>query len=849
MYAVPMRILSDLLTDLRFGARLLTRNPAFAAVAALSLALGIGGTTAIFSLIDAIVLRALPVAEPSQLYILEFQAPTGAQSSRLSWPFYEDARTALAGRAEVCGTSSPTRMLVADVGDRRGSLGELPQVQLVSGECFTTFRQQPQIGRMLMPADNLTRDAHPVAVISDGFWSRQFGRSRDVLGRTFSVNGTIVSVVGVASPEFFGTSIDGRTDIWLPAMMQHSVRYRGNNSNENGDREKPWIPQSEIAWLGLFLRVPDPTQVAEVTARLDAVSQRQFAQRESFRTDPEERRRYQATHAALAPGDKGLSGLRQRTRSPLIALLAMVSLLLLIACANVAGLLVARGTARQREIAVRLSIGASRMRVARQLLAESLLLALVGGALGLLVARWGADGLLSLLTATDSAVAVPMDLRVLTFALATSLFTGLLFGLLPAWRASGVSPAHTVGLMSRGVIQGGGGSSRLQLGRLLVAAQIAITVLLLAMAALFARTLQQVAHVDIGYARGTVLVARINTIAAGYTLETLPALTRRVLERLAGAPGIVSASMSLRDPLSGSRRTSSLTVEGFTRASGDAFEVQEEFVTNDYFKTVGISLVEGRGFGPEDTPTSRRVSVINETMARRFFKGQSPIGRRWATDDDMRDASEIVGVVRDARYNDLRGTTPNAVYHAAQQAEEMLQGLEVRTSGPAAARAADVRKLIAEIDPRLPIQEIDTLDSRAAAYLTQERLLAALTVAFGFMALLLACLGLYGTLAYSVARRTQEVGVRIALGATRRDVLFLVLREAILMIALGLAVGLPLAIWTGGHLDELLYNVSPLDALSYTSAAMVLAIVAIAAALLPARRAAALEPMRALRTE
>jgi predicted permease len=514
-----MSILSDLLTDLRFGARLLARNPGFAAAAALSLALGIGGTTAIFSLIDAIVLRALPIAEPGQLYFAEFRAPTGSRSSRLSCPFYEDVRTALAGRAEVCGTSSANRMLVGDVGgERREPLSEMPRVQLVSGECFTMLRQRPQIGRLLMPADNLTRDAHPVAVISDGFWARQFGRSRDVLGRTFSVNGTIVSVVGVTSPEFFGTSIDERTDIWVPVMMQHSVRYRGTNSIENGDREKPWIPQAEISWLTLFLRVPSPTQVAEVTARLDAVAQRQFSRRESFRTDVEARRRYQATRAVLEPGDKGISGLRERTRSPLIALLVMVSLLLLIACGNVAGLLVARAAARQRELAVRISMGASRMRLARQLVAESLLLALGGGALGLLFARWGADGLLSLLTATDSAVAVPMNLRVLAFAVATSLTTGLLFGLLPAWRASGVSAAQTLSLMSRGVIRGFGGSPRLPLGRVLVPAQIAITVLLLVMAALFARTLQQLAQVDIGYARESVLVARVNTIAAGYTL-------------------------------------------------------------------------------------------------------------------------------------------------------------------------------------------------------------------------------------------------------------------------------------------------------------------------------------------
>jgi putative ABC transport system permease protein len=581
--------------------------------------------------------------------------------------------------------------------------------------------------------------------------------------------------------------------------------------------------------LTLFLRIQTPEQVAEVRSRLDAVAQRQFARRQSFKTDDEARRRYQAVRAVLEPGDKGLSNLRRQTQSPLTALLVMVSLLLLIACANVAGLLVARAASRQRELAVRVSIGANRGRIVRQLVAESLLLAVIGGAVGLLIARWGADGLLAFLL--------------------ISVVTGLLFGLLPAWRASGASPAQTLSAMSRTVARGLGGSSRLPLGRSLVAAQIAITVLLLTMAALFARTLQQVARVDVGFTRGQVLLARLDPVAAGYTLERLPAFYRRLIEHVTSAPGIVSASVSLRPPLSGSRRTSSLGVEGYTRARGEQHEVQEEFVSEDYFKTLGLSLVEGRTFGPEDTPTSRKVSVINETMARRFFKGRSPIGQRWAFDDDVSEGFEIVGVVRDARYNDLRGETPNAAYHPAVQSNEYLEGLEVRTSGPAAVQAATLRRLVSEIDPRLPILDIATLDTRVDFQLTQERLLATLTMTFGAVALLLACLGLYGTMAYSIARRTAELGVRIALGATRRDVLFLVLREALVVIAFGVAIGVPLAIWAGGRVDRLLYNVSPLDALSYISATLVLAIVAIAAALVPARRAAALEPMSALRTE
>ena len=844
-----MGLLTDLLTDLKLGVRLLTRNPGFALVAALSLALGIGGTTAIFTLIDAVVLRALPVAQPGQLHVVEFREATRNPAARISYPLYNEVRSNLRGRAELCGVSGATRMLVADPSS--SARGTMARVQLMTGECFGTLGVRPALGRLLSPADDQKLDGHPVAVISDGFWSRQFGRTPDVVGRNATVNGVPMTIVGVASPEFFGLSIDQRIDVWAPAMMQFSLKYDGNVSSDNGQDDSAWVPQREISWLMLFLRIPDAGRTGEVAARVNALVQQDFAGRQSYQSNADARRHFQAVRAALEPADRGVSRLRRTLQAPLTVLLVMVSLLLLIACANIAGLLMAKSAARRRELAVRVSIGASAGRLVRQLLAESVLLAVVGGAGGLLVARWATDALLALFMPADTNTAVDavMDARVLGFALVVSMATAVLFGLLPALRASRVSPAETLSATSRGVVGASGGSRRLPLGRVLVAGQIAVTVLLLSAAALFGRTLMAVAGVDLGFTRDGVLLLRIDPVAAGYSTERLPQLYRDLLTRVTAVPGVVSAGFSLNGPLSNSRRSSSLAVEGYVHGRDERPELQEDIVAGEYFKTLGLSLVAGRTFGPDDTAKGRQVSVINETMARRYFHGRSPIGLHWAYGDDMEGAFEIVGVVRDARYNDLREPTPSLSYRPLDQSVESLGGLEVRVSGPAAPLAPSIRRAIEAVDPRLPILETTTLAARAGEQLAQERMLALLTTIFGVMALLLACLGLYGTMSFSVARRTSELGVRMALGARGADVLWLILREAVFVVGIGLAAGVPLSYWAANRLGGLLFNVTANDSTSHLTAIGVLATVAALAALLPARRAAKLDPMRALRTE
>ncbi len=841
-----MRILAEFWADLRFAARLLRRSPGFTFVAVSSLALGIGGATAIFTVTDAVVLKSLPVRAPGQLYIAQVEDASGS-SSRFSYPLFEQARDVVHGSADMCVSSSVVRMLITEGAAAAPRPDDIGRVQLVSGEYFSVLGTRPQVGRLLEPADNRSIGAHPVAVLSDAFWARRFGRRPDIVNRLITVNGAALTVIGVTPPGFFGTVADTRADVWVPVMMQSVVRYANNADVENGDLDQPWVPQPEVAWLTVVLRARtdrDRHAVADVFTRL---LQQQLAKRPGYGTDPDVRR-LQARHVVLAPGSHGLSRMREQLQSPLAVLFAMVGLLLVIACANLAGLLLARSASRRRELAVRASIGAGRWRIVRQLLAESLLLGLAGGALGIVAARWGCDVLLALLAPgrTGPAMDLALDRRVLLFATTTSVLTTLGFGLLPALRASRVDPAETLNAFGRIV---GGERRRHSAGRLLVVAQLALTVLLLSVAALFARTLQQLAQVPVGYHQDGVVIARIDPRAAGYGLERLDALHRAIVERLETTPGVRSASLSLHGPLSGGARVSSLNVEGFQPPRDTPLEVQEDVVTPQYFQTVGLTLTRGRLFGPADHPKGH-VAIINETMARRFFAGRDPIGRHWNSGGPIgADAFEIVGVVSDAHYNDLRSATPNAAYRLASQSEEYLTSVEVRTSGPATDAAHAVRVALGAVDPRIPVMEVSTLEARVRALTGQERTVALLAAVFGATALLVACLGLYGILAYHVTRRTPELGVRIALGAGRGAVLWLVMRDALVIVALGLAIGLPLTLAAAQQMTRLLYQVAPVDVLSYTAAAVVLVTIATLAAWIPARRAAAIEPIVALRSE
>jgi predicted permease len=557
-------------------------------------------------------------------------------------------------------------------------------------------------------------------------------------------------------------------------------------------------------------------------------------------------------HVVLNDASTGLSSLRTSVSQPLYVLLAMVGVLLAIACGNVAGLLLARAAGRAREMAIRQSIGAGRARLIRQMLAESVLLAAAAGLVGFTFAMWGRDALLALMVNVGSS-GVPLDLntgidwRVLGFSLAISALTGIGCGVLPAIRGTRVPLAEAMKQDGRGAVGEGGRRSQL-IGKSLVAAQMAFCLLLLVVAGLFTRSLRVLTQTDIGFDRAHVLTVRVDVRGAGYTSEERQALYRRVIDSLQAVPGVESTSMSANGPLWGSQRISSLSVEGYTAGRDEQLRTNEEMVTDRYFETMGLKILEGRSFRAEDRAPGARNTVVNQTMARRFFKGQSAIGRHWDYGDAInKDSAVIVGVVEDAKYVDLKGAPPNMAYRLVDTApDEVLGDIEVKTSGSPAALATTVRETLSRAEPRLPIVEVVPLADRLARGVTQDRMVARLTAMFGALALLLACLGLYGTISYGISRRVAELGLRMALGADRSTVMRMVLREAMLLVVVGAAIGVPLAFMAARAMGTLLFNVRAADPISFLSGAAILLAVAVVAASLPAYRASRIEPMVAL---
>jgi predicted permease len=813
---------SDLWRDARYGSRVMRRSPLFAMVAVASLALGIGGAASVFTVLNAVVLRTLPIPNPHQIFAVE-RRTAGDTSPRFSWPMFESAREALADRAQIAA-ATPT------VG-----------VQLRRGGAATTAAAE--LG------------GHPVAVISDAFWERQFQRAPSALGSEILINSVSFSIIGITRPGFFGTILALRNpDVWIPLMMQPNVRYASNASlSDRADGRKPWVPQEAIEWLNITARVPDPQQVAGVAATLTALHQRSAIARLSPGDgDQEARRRIEAESIGLVPGGRGVSGLRDDLATPLVVLLAMVGVLLAIACGNVASLLLARASARDREIAIRLSMGAGRLRVARQLLAETLLLAILGGGLGLVLAAWGRDLLLAMFSRGAAIIDLDtrFDWRVLAFVVAVTLLTGLVAGLVPAFRGTRVGLAEAMKAQSR-VVGVGGGRRGAFVAKTLVATQIAFCLLLLVAAGLFMRSMQSLLKIDVGYDRAQLFVARMDVRSMGYAPEQRQALYNRLVERLRSVPGVESASLSLNGPLGTGQRTSSLAVEGYTPPQGQSLTTNEDVVTDDYFETVGLRMVEGRLFSTEDRREGASNTVINETMAKRFFPAGGAVGKRWSYGGTIeKDSPVIVGVVQDAKYIELRGPLPNMIYHlAAAREDDVLANIELRTSMAPQAISGSVRQALTEAVPSLPVYDMVPLDERLNRGVSNDRLIANLTAAFGAVALLLACLGLYGTISYSVTRRVTELGVRMALGAGRANVLWLVIREALMLVGIGGLIGIPLALLASRSISSMLYGVRAGDPMSYLTGVALLLAVASLAAYIPAYRASRIDPMVALRKD
>jgi predicted permease len=830
------------LQDLRYALRQLRKSPGFTTVAVLTLALGIGANTGIFTLTDAVLLKSLPVPNPEQLYLVT-QNDWQPANTRFSYPSFQDARAVMPRGSEIAAASWAAKFYASF-----GGQPEMVTGQLVSGNYFQTLETHSARGRLLTGNDDRVIGGSPVAVISYGCWERRFGRDPNIIGRKLIVNGVPLQVVGVAAQGFFGAQVGTAPEFWLPAMMQSSVRYQQHYSQgESANIEAPWPSQPDIRWLQLIVRVKYPEAVAQTGAALSHFFRTGLEQYAVQLKDPQERQAILRTQWHLLPGGRGLPNLRHNFSQPLLALMAMVGILLMIACANLANLLLARATAREHEIAVRLSIGASRTRLIRQLLVECVFLSVCGALLGSLVAYW----LSSILPrwASSGTNPIPLnlspDVRVLCFSIAIAVLTGIVFGLAPAIQGTRVEPIQAL-KSGRGV--SAGSVSRWSLKQTLVALQVALSLVLLIGAGLFVRTLRNFTSLNPGFDRDHLVTVGIDTHLLGYSQTQLTALYQRLVDRVEALPGVRSASLISCEIASGCGDASDIYLPGVSHSNGET-DAQERRVTHEFFATTGIPLIEGRNFADSDTEKTPPVVVVNQEFVREFLKGKDPIGQYFGYDAENARRFQIVGVVKDSRVNDIRKTAPATAYHSLSQDVIEVESLDVRTFGDPAQLIPQLRETVRSIDPNLPIADASTISELVTESLSQQRLIARLTSIFGALALALACLGLYGVMSYTVARRSSELGIRLAIGASRGAVLRLVLHESLVLIGAGLVAGLLLSVLTVRAISSLLFGLSPYDPTTMLAATAVLTLVAVAAGLKPAWRAAHMNPTEALRSE
>ncbi len=840
----------SLLQDLRFGVRMLAKTPAFTLVAVLTLALGIGVNTAIFSIVDALLLRSLPVPDPERLAVIGDPARVHSwsngspRSDIFSVPLYQE----FAANNEVFSSLAATtnfapNVLLGDAGPAEAP--ERVQARVVSGNYFQTLGVRAALGRTFSAADDRAPGADPYVVLSYPYWQRRFHQDPRVIGSTLRVNGYPLTIIGVAAPGFDGEVVGDVQDIWVPLMMQPEVMPGRDYLSK--------VDTSTLLLIGRLKPGVTPAQArASINVTFQSIARSSFADRFDKDNKPE----LAKLKIPLTSAARGLSSIRQEMEKPLWLLMGIVGLVLLIACVNVANLLLARSSARQTEIAVRLAIGASAGRVARQLLTECVLLSSLGGALGLLLSLWATRGLVWLVTGSWKVKmnTVP-DWRVLTFTAAAALLTGLLFGLAPALRARKMQLFNV--LKEGGRAAAAAGSPRPSAARYLVAGQVALSVLVLFSSAILVRSLKNLQRFDTGYQRDNLLLLRVDGTVAGYQGQRWVEARDELLERFRHLPGVTAASFSNNGLFSGSESADGIIVEGYTPARDEDKVAWDDSVGPHYFATIGVPLLMGRDIGLQDTATSPFVCVINETMARFYFHDANPLGRHIAFDDDkLRNTLyEIVGVARDVHDHGIRAQVHRRFYIPATQLPGDLFGgvaqpnFIIRASGYPAALLDSARQVVRDFNPDIQVTSASTANQLINDSLMDQIAAADLSGLFAGLALLLACIGLYGLMSYSVAGRTREIGVRMALGATRGSLIALVLREAMAMVLAGVALGIPIAIACSRAMRALLFEVTPVDPLSLLATAFVLLLVATLAAFLPARRATRVDPMVALRYE
>ena len=837
--------------DVKYGVRSLRRTPVFTAAAILTLALGMGANTTIFTLLDAVLFKPLPVPQPDELLTVYEHSPDAAPNAlpdtaggtgrylRFSYPRFQLLQQALGANGSLAASTLSARFV--------GRTPRSPQAaaintQLVSGRYFSTLGVQMQRGRPLDDGDVQRDGRSNVAVISDAYWRTAFGGSEQAVGQTILIKDVSLTIVGIAPPGFVGVRTDSPADIWTPLTLQTPLGYAYNSSAYPGaDRLEPWLDQDNISWLNIIARVDRATQ-PRAAAALETADAQGLQRMADSLPDPRERSSTVARTLIVTPFARGFSGLRARFSDALLALAAMVAVVLLVTCANISNLLLARATGRSRETGIRLSLGATTVRLVGQHLVESLLLALAGGISSVLAAYWISAVLARAVFGRtgDLPPVFALDWRVWIFSAVLSLGCALVFGLAPAIRA--VSAGRRNGIISNQRVS----TSVAMTGmRPLVAAQLALSFAVIFAAVLLGRTLSYFARLDPGFNPGRLITAAIDPDTSGFRRDQMPALVDRVIAEVDAVPGVVSTSVTTCALMTNCTYSSGFAIEGTDRGG---IQVNNNWVSPKYFSTVGIPLLSGRDFTDRDTARSPRVAIVSESIARRYFANTSPLGKRLGYEELD---TEIVGVVRDVRLT--LHSEPNAmIYFPTRQPPNFTaspHGVAVRVAGDAGLAVPAIRSAIQRAAPSLLIDGVTPMSAAVQRDVARERLVAYLAASFACVALLLACIGLYGVLSYTVTRRTQEIGVRMALGARPADLTRMVIGDGSRMVLPGVAAGILAAMMVGRLVTTLLAGVAGSDPIAMVTVAVALVVVALMASYVPARRASRIDPASALRSE
>jgi predicted permease len=827
--------------DLHYGLRMLGKNLGFSAVAVLTLALGIGANAAIFTVINAVMLRALPVKHPEELVTVGNPARvhswgTGTpRTDVFSYPLYRELRDNNQVFSSLLASSNLGNLRIATDG-----VPETASGRLVTENYFETLGVEALLGRTFTADDGRTPGSDPVLVISYAYWQRRFSADTSVIGRKIRLNNYPFTIIGVAPPGFFGEVVGDRPDLWAPMMMQPQL-LPGRNFLEG-------VNDAALLLIG---RLKPGVTLEQARTNVNEVVKQALTVTLNARMSSDDRSAMQNAKIAVAvsPGSRGLSRLRQEFSTPLLLLLGMVALVLLVACVNVANLMLARSEARRQEIAVRVAMGAGPGRIVRQLLTESVLVALIGGALGLLLAQWGSAALVSLANTSDrtsSPLSLGLDWRVLGFTGGICLSAAIVFGLAPALRFLNVKPG---GALKEGGRAATGAKTSFE--RFLLSAQIALGALVLMTAGLLVRSLGNLQEVDLGYSRDRLLLARVDILESGYRGAAIQNMTRELLDRFLALPGVRSVTASSNGLFSGDESSDAIRVDGVANEQGNV--TADDEVGPNYFSTIGDPMVLGREITSEDFARGAHVAVVNETFAKFYFGERNPIGHKITVQDSQHpETFEIVGVARDVRDHSVRDAVRRRMYApltAASFDDLGAYNFEIRAVGNSHPLVNAIRTAIRNLNPDLVVDNIKTASELVTDTLISQLLMAELSTFFGGLVLLLVCVGLYGSMTYSVARRTREIGVRMALGAPREGLIWMVTREACIELGIGAPIGIAAAVAATRVFEAMLFGLSKTDPLSMASAILALAGVCLAAAIVPVRRAMRVDPVVALRYE